>query len=248
MPLKIEVLQSCSHRDQEYHVATELRKIVEDQKSYANRLVPDASDVHFLDVTSERVLTEAKRLNLISESTYRNILVLQKEETSRFKSKAEAISNSESKCDVEIDTMIGKSLQPGQQCYFMDRFFLTWKLNDNIAGDALANSDIDLSGENCCCMSSVVDHNAALKVRHMIESDWLYLANLSKYPPSNDLQQLEVMSTNGTKQMEKTSCLDYARASAQKALLLLKSIPVAARRSLPVLVDQQGHLLSIPVS
>jgi hypothetical protein len=42
--------------------------------------------------------------------------------------------------------------------------------------------------------------------------------------------------------------LENLELSAQKALEVLKSIPVAARRSLPVLVNHQGLLLSIPVT
>ncbi|CAL0317387.1 unnamed protein product [Lupinus luteus] len=249
--VKTEFFESCSNGEHEYSVADELGKIIEDGKSFANHLAPDASDVHFLDVNTELVLTEAKRLNIISESTYRSILVLQKGETDRFRANAVAISDSTSKHGIENVQTFGKSLQPGQICYFMDRFILTWKLNNKIYGDALcdlADYDMDLSGDaqSFCCTSCVGD-NEALEVRHMIESDWLYLAQLSKHTHSKFLQQ-GVISVNETKQvMEKTaSCLHYSSISAQKALLLLKSIPVAARRSLPVLVTQQGQLLSIP--
>lgn len=252
LPLKMEFFETCSNRQQEFCVANELGKIIEDEKSYANHLVPDASDVHFLDVNPELVLTEAKRLNIISESTYNSILALQKQETDRFRSKSGAISDSASNHKVDIATTFGKSLQPGQCCYFMDRFILTWKLNDNIDRDRpsdLVDYHIDLSGEgqNFCCSSCV---DTVLEVRHMIESDWLYLAELSKYPLSKNFQEYGVMSVNGHKQTsEKTAPYLYlASVSAKKALFLLKSIPVAARRSLPVLISQQGQLLSIPVS
>lgn len=251
----MEFFEACSYGQQEYCVANELGKIIEDGKSYANHLVPDASDVHFLDVNPELVLTEAKRLNIISESTYYSILVLQKQETNRFRSKAVAISDSASKHGLEIATTFGKSLQPGQCCYFMDRFILTWKLNDKIDRDELSDIvdyDMDLSGEgqSFCCSSCVVDRDKVPLVRNMIESDWLYLTDLSKYPLSKNFPEHGVMTVNGNKQvMEKTAAyLHYASVSAKKALLLLKSIPVAARRSLPVLINQQGQLLSIPVS
>jgi tRNA(Ile)-lysidine synthase len=63
-------------------------------------------------------------------------------------------------------------------------------------------------------------------------------------------QQQGVLSTDRVEQIpEKISqCLEYARLSAQRALFSLKSIPVAARGGLPVLVNPQGLLLSIPVS
>ncbi|RDX69264.1 tilS, partial [Mucuna pruriens] len=253
LPLKMEFFELHSYGQQGYCVANELEKIIEDENSYANHLVPDASDVHFLDVNPELVLTEAKRLNIIGESTYNSILALQKQETARFRSKTEAISKSASKHGIEIVTPIGKSLQPGQFCYFMDRFILTWKLNNKIDKDALSDLvdyDMDLSEKvwSFCCTSCVAGHNKALEVRHMIESDWLYLAELSKYPLSKNFPQRKVESMNGTKQiMNGTApCLYHASVSAKQALCLLKSIPCAARRSLPVLINQQGQLLSIP--
>ncbi|TKY44633.1 tRNA(Ile)-lysidine synthase [Spatholobus suberectus] len=251
LPLKMEFFEPHSYKQRGHCVADELKKIIEDKNSYANHLVPDASDVHFLDVNPELVLTEAKRLNIISESTYNSILMLQKQETTRFRSKTEAISDSGSKRGVEIVTPIGKSLLPGKFCYFMDRFILTWKLNNKIDKDALSDlvdHDMDLSeeGRSFCCTSCV--HNKVPEVRHMIESDWLYLAELSKYPLSKILPQHEVISVNGTKQIMDRAApgLYCASVSAKQALRLLKSIPVAARRSLPVLINQQGQLLSIP--
>ncbi|GJR39889.1 hypothetical protein Tco_1215573, partial [Tanacetum coccineum] len=47
--------------------------------------------------------------------------------------------------------------------------------------------------------------------------------------------------------LENSLCSDYVRVLAQKALLSLKSIPVAARRSLPVLVNPEGQVISIPL-
>lgn len=251
----MEFYETCSFRQHEYCVADELEQIIEDEKSNSNHMVLDASDVHFLDANPESVLDEAKRLNIITEPTYNSILVLQKQETDRFRSKVGAISDFASKHEVENATTFGNSLQPGQCCYFMDRFMLTWKLNDKMDRDVLSDLvdyGMDLSGEvrNFCCLSCVLDRDKVLEVRHMIESDWLYLAELSEYCLSKKTTEFEVMSANGNKQMmEKTApCLHYASLSAKKALVLLKSIPVAARRSLPVLINQQGKLISIPVS
>lgn len=251
LPLKMEYFASHSHGQK--GVARELEKVIENENLYGNNFVSNASDVHFLDVNPELILTEAKKLNIISESTYNTILALQKQETARFRSKTEAIPDSASKNGVEVVTPFSKSLQPGQFCYFMDRFILTWKLNNKIDKDTLSvlvDYEIDMSqkGKSVCCTSCVVHHNKGLEVRHMIESDWLYLAELSKYPLYKSIPQYEVRSVNGNKQiMDRTApCLHYASVSAKQALRLLKSIPVAARRSLPVLINQQGQLLSIP--
>ncbi|KAK9947679.1 hypothetical protein M0R45_003292 [Rubus argutus] len=87
-----------------------------------------------------------------------------------------------------------------------------------------------------------------LEVRNMSEQDWLYLANLSKSHTSENLQeQSNTLDSKVEKRKEETyTCLDYARLSAQRALQSLKTIPAAARRGLPVLVNSQGLLLSIP--
>ncbi|KAJ7969606.1 tRNA(Ile)-lysidine synthase [Quillaja saponaria] len=254
LPSKMELFHACSDGEQENFVVNELEKIIADGKSYADCLVPDVSYVHFLDVTPELVLTEAKRLNLLSEPTCRNILLLQKEETKRFRSKTEVTSDSESKSDVQsVGAFHSKPLQHGQRCYFMNRFVVTWKLCNEVSGNAFSevcNCSRSLVGEgrHVHCRARLVGHNSVIEVRHMIESDWLYLAKLSKYSHSEMFKQQEVIPANRNEQiMESTTlCLDYARMSAQSALFSLKSIPVAARRSLPVLVNQQGQLLSIP--
>ncbi|CAI8594757.1 unnamed protein product [Vicia faba] len=253
LPVKMEFFKTRSFGQQEFCVINELGKIIEDGKSYANHLVLDSSEIHFLDVNHESVLDEAKRLNIISESTYSSIRILQKQETDRFRSKVGAISDFASKHEVEVVTTLGKSLQPGKSCYFMDRFILIWKLNDKIDTNlvsGLVDYDMDFSrdSQNFCCSSCVVGHDQALEVRHMIESDWLYLAELSKYSLLENFTEYEDMSAKGnTKMMEKTALyLHYASLSAKKALVLLKSIPVAARKSLPVLINQDGKLMSIP--
>ncbi|KAL2321276.1 hypothetical protein Fmac_030245 [Flemingia macrophylla] len=252
LPLKMEffVPHPCG---QQVICVDELEKCVEDKNSCAKNLVPNATGVHFLDINPELILAEAKRLDIIGESTYNSILVLQKQETTRFRSKTEAISFSSLKVGVETVTPIGKSLQPGQFCYFMDRFILTWKLNNKIDKDAisdLVDYDMDSSEKywSFCCTCCIAGQNKAPEVRLMVESDWLYLAELSKYPISKNFLQYEVNSVNGTKQiMDRTApCLHYASVSAKQALRLLKSIPGRARRSLPVLINQHRKLLSIP--
>ncbi|XP_028806581.1 uncharacterized protein LOC114761391 isoform X2 [Neltuma alba] len=249
LPIKKEFFEPFPDRKLQCCVLNEMEKIIEHGKSYASQSVLGASDVHFMDVTSELVLTEATRLNIISESTHRNIIELQREETDRFKSKAEDKTCSEPKHEVDTVT----TFKPGQICYFMNRFIVTWGLKENIAEGALSDlfaCGMDLVGEswNCSCMSCVVDHSTRPELRNMIESDWLYLGKLSKYPPPNNFERGGAIKSSKIEQImeKKTPCFHYACVSARKALLLLKSIPVAARRSLPVLVNHHGQLLGIP--
>ncbi|KAM3760109.1 hypothetical protein ACB098_01G169400 [Castanea mollissima] len=201
LPSKMEPFHACAFGEQEHHIRSELEQIIADAKSYSDHLVLDESDVHFLNVTSESVLTEAKRLGILkSKHGFQSVNILRSE-----------------------------PLQPGHACYFMSRFFITWKLNEEISSSAFseeANCDLNLGLENwqCHCRSCVVGHDMVAEVRHMIESDWLYLAKFSKCLSNSD----------------------YARLSAQSALLSLKSIPAAARGGIPVLVNHKGLLISIP--
>lgn len=256
LPSKTEPFHACSYGEQEHHIPSELKQVIVDAKSYSDHLVLDESDVHFMNVTSESVLTEAKRLGILSESTYRNILLLQREETKRFKSKTktEVSSDFEKHGFESVNTLRSEPLQPGYVCYFMSRFFITWKLNEDIGSSAFseeANCDLNLGGESwqCPCRSCVVGHEMVAEVRHMIESDWLYLAKLSKcLSTSGKFQQQGDLLDNRADQIpeKKNQCLDSARLSAQRALVSLKSIPVAARGGLPVLVNREGLLISIP--
>ncbi|KAL4651809.1 hypothetical protein ACB092_01G187900 [Castanea dentata] len=257
LPSKMEPFHACTFGEQEHHIRSELEQIIADAKSYSDHLVLDESDVHFLNVTSELVLTEAKRLGILSESTYRSILLLQREETKRFKSKTETelSSDLESKHGFQsVNMSRSEPLQPGHACYFMSRFFITWKLNEEISSSAFseeANCDLNLGLENwqCHCRSCVVGHGMVAEVRHMIESDWLYLAKFSKCLSNSGKfqQQRDLLDYRADQIPEKINrCLDYARLSAQSALLSLKSIPAAARGGIPVLVNHKGLLISIP--
>lgn len=248
---KMELIYPFLNGEQKQYFRNELEQIIADGKSYSNHFVPDASDVHFLDA-SESVISEAKTLNIISESTYRDILLLKRDEIKHFKLKAEDKVDYKSKNKVEsIIASPSELLQPGKACYFMNRFWITWKLSNHVSvGEGTENSVADLGGETqeCHSCSCGIGHDKVAEVRRMSESDWLYLAKLSKCPSLDNLQQQKVLSSSTMEQIsEKRSLhLENLELSAQKALEVLKSIPVAARRSLPVLVNHQGLLLSIP--
>ncbi|XP_031285085.1 uncharacterized protein LOC116143773 isoform X3 [Pistacia vera] len=253
LPSKMEVFQIHSTGEQRHFIPNS-EQIIVDAKSYSDHLVPDASEALLLGTTSDSVLTEAKRLNILSESTYRNILLLKRDEIKHFKLNTEVTSDSQSIHEVAyINSSTSKPLQPGQACYFMSRFLVTWKLSKETANCAFPEEftgDWDCGGESQKgrCSSCIVGDKMVADVRHMIESDWLYLSKLSKGVSLEIFQQERVLLDSKTEQiLEKTKlCSDYVRLSAQRALLSLKSIPVAARRSLPVLVNSHGQLLSIP--
>ena len=92
--------------------------------------------------------------------------------------------------------------------------------------------------------------NMVAYIRHMIEEDWLFLAKLSKAENLFEFKHQKFMLYDEKEQMinDIRFFSKYARSSAQDAIKTLKSIPVAARRALPVVVSVEGFLLSIPVS
>lgn len=251
LPSKVELFHKLSDQANKQFFLPEVAQIIADGKSHVDHLVADASEVHFLDVTSsESVLLEAKRHNILSESTYRTVLSLQRNETNNFRSKTIELSDTELKNEVEsVGSSVSEALKPGQIGYFMNRFLVKWEWTQKIALDAHsiaeATSDLNLGGERkgCYWSSCLMCHNKVAEVCLMVDAHWMYLAELSQgCHLENSEMQMEQL--NG----KITMCADYAQISAQRALVLLKTIPVAARRGLPVLVNSQGQLLCIPVS
>ncbi|CAK9170686.1 unnamed protein product [Ilex paraguariensis] len=255
LPSKMEIFHKHSYEGQNCSIPSEVEQIAAEGKSYADRLIPDPSDVHFLDVTSsEYVLVEAKRRNILSGPTYRNIILLQRDESRHFKSKIEVMSDYKAKNVIEsASAVVSKGLHPGKFGYFMDRFMVSWKLGKKNYCDALSADEVDcdlglkVECQQDCCGSCVVGCDVVAEVRHMIDADWLYLAELSKCQHVESKRQGVLLSSKPGQATGKiSSCSNYVKLSAQKALLSLKTIPVAARRGLPVLVDPHALLLSIP--
>ncbi|KAL3621706.1 hypothetical protein CASFOL_034366 [Castilleja foliolosa] len=201
---------------------SEVEQIVKDSEASVDVHVPDSFNVPFLDVTSsEYILNEARGLEILSDSTYMTILSLQKEECDNFRSKVDIVLSNDNKRSSEASP--GKPrIYPGQVGYFMNRFVLDWKVC----------STMGVEGQ-CFCSYCVIGDEMVAEVRHMVDADWIYLSDLSKETNLGDSQVVG-----------KTT--DYAILSASRALGLLKSIPVAVRRAMPVLVNCKGVLLSIP--
>lgn len=212
------VIKLCHTNTYSEQTTDELEQIVRNIEANLDKSLPDVSRHPFLGTTSsESVLIEAKRLGILSDSSHEAIVFLQKQESEKF-IKPKAETISHSESqDINITSSGSKSICPGQVGYFMNRFLLNWK-------------DCSAQGQcNCICCATV-------EVRYMVDTDWIYIYDLSKkINPENKTKQLSGEST------------DYAILSASRALASLKSIPIAARRSMPVLVNSEGILLSIPV-
>ncbi|KAF8034357.1 hypothetical protein BT93_C0607 [Corymbia citriodora subsp. variegata] len=255
LPSKVELFYSGSSAEEKCAIPYDLKEIMENAKTSSNLSSADASDVHFLNIASGSVLDEAKRLNIISESTYRSVLTLREEETNRFKFKPDVTPDYRPKYAIEsVGTSHNQCLRPGQMGFFMNRFFISWKpCKEHVCREftqeaTSSNGGLVVEALDYKCRFCSLGHDMVAEIRHMVESDWLYLAELSKSQNVKKSDPDNAVSSTATEQAldKASSCLDYARVSAFRVLQLLKPIPVAARRSLPVLVDSQGLLLSIP--
>ncbi|KAL0410659.1 UNVERIFIED_CONTAM: tRNA(Ile)-lysidine synthase [Sesamum latifolium] len=251
LPPMIKLFPGCSYARENCFATSELEQIITESEAYLNRFLPDASSVPFLDMTSsESVLTEAKRCGILSHCTHRTVVSLQKEESENFKSKAEYLSDV-SKDDVRSSgATLSQLFYPGQVGYFMNRFVLDWKVSNTVSCNALCTNEVvavkELGAQGqCFCSSCITGNQMVAEVRHMIDTDWIYLSNLSKKTDMGDSRPPSQPSVKTEELTGKT--MDYAALSAREALVSLKSIPVAARRAMPVLVNAKGVLLSIPV-
>lgn len=255
LPLEMQLFYRHSCEGQNCHTFSEVEQIVEHVKSYSDKMVLNASDIHFLDATSSTsLLNEAKRLGMLTESTHEIVISLQNDEIERFVSKTAKVPEFESETEAlhSVSTSLGNSLHSNQIGYYMNRFLLEWKLTENFPINAYSVEDGQGQGSGekvhqYSCKCCLVGSDMVLEVRHMIDADWLYLAELLKCRDVKDFLNKQLLDMGMCKETGSVdACSEFVRSSAERALLSLKSIPVAARRGLPVLVHPQGLLLSIP--
>ncbi|XP_073110569.1 uncharacterized protein [Elaeis guineensis] len=240
-PTRVELSYKYSCEEQQSTAPSEIDKIIMDAKSFSDQSVPDASIVPFMHAKSTMaILSEAKRLNLISESTFKSICLLQEEELEKFGSKAVAKFDDQPS---EMKPAPSITLNPGESCHFMSRFLVTWKLCKDVIENQLSWN----SNQGHLCQFCMVDQEKTIAIRHMVDADWLFLAELSKSHAMKECQDNSNASIYKHGVVQKAQYSRYMQLSAQRAIQALKSIPVSARRALPVLVNSQGGLLSIPV-
>ncbi|XP_012836531.1 PREDICTED: uncharacterized protein LOC105957148 [Erythranthe guttata] len=197
----MKLFHPFSYGGQNCFPTSDLEQIVKESEAYLDRFTSDAP---FSDIAAESVLIEAKKLGILSHSTYESIVTLQQEESDDFKSKA-------------VSKFASKDGIPSS--------------NDAVA--AALNNFVIMPGQ-----VGLVE-----EVRHMVDADWLYLSDLSKKNKAN----VGPPEENNHQDDDKCSSSSYyGILSASRAIECLKCIPVAARRSMPVLVNAQGLVLSIP--
>nr|GME03084.1 tRNA(ile)-lysidine synthase, chloroplastic [Ipomoea batatas] len=244
LPLKTELLDTSVNEVQNCYLS-DVEQIITEAKLYADQFSQDGLGVQYLDLRpSDSLLVEAKRQGVISESTYWSIVSLQEKESENFRSQSDTILDFQFENEEPANDVTSRVLYEGKTGYFMNRFLVKWNLNKKMSCNLFSTKDTDLSGmENWnSCSSRVIGHDLLVEVRHMVDADWLYLAKLAE----SQNERLVPFPSGVDRKTGRISCSDYVKQSAERALLTLKSIPVAARRTLPVLVNSDGLLLSIP--
>lgn len=253
----------------EMQVVSEIDEIISASQEFSNSVWQFESDVPFLHVDkTETVLTEGKNLRLISESTLSRLLLLKDEMSKDLDNKHEddkVEGNGWEKQITDKSVVEQEPLFFGQSCYFMNRFIVSWGRSNYSRGHEIrhigAPDGTLLDQSHSCswlhrkCSSCPIQINMATWLRHMKEADWTYLSHLvecrltRKHVSLKETDE-EIMTsiTHSTDQEEQKtiSCAKYVAGKAREALARLKTIPIPARRALPVLVNGQGTLLGIP--
>ncbi|GLJ29999.1 hypothetical protein SUGI_0593060 [Cryptomeria japonica] len=248
-------------------VIDEVKDIICFSQEFSSSLDEVESDVSFLHVErTEAVLDEAKKLQLISGSTLSTLLSLRDEMLKDFGIKLEDGNFGETVSrNQTIDRSVFEkvSIPFEQSYYFMNRFVISCekaKYNqyqnikhlDAAYGGVLGQMNINADKK---CSACIIGDDGTAWIRYMKEADWSYLSHLvesqlqKKHFFSSKIDQERMtlgVHATGQERQNTNICSDYVIKKAREALVRLKTLPIPARRGLPVLVNRQGTLLGIP--
>lgn len=236
-----EISYKCSYEEQASPVP-DIDQVVLEGRLQSNQSIQNCSNIHFLySKSSIDILNRAKDLNIIDDFTLEKLHYLRTDEHDKFivkEHKHEEQDLEEAKfpdCNV-------LSLCPGETCHFMSKFLITWKTPEDLNEICLLENKESLS--KFC----TVNLGGSLEVRHMVDTDWLFLAEVCNIRSvKENLSDLKAPSAK-TEMDPVLQHSRYLQQSAHKALQILRSIPAAVRRTLPVLTNPQGDMVCIPVS
>ncbi|KAF8671751.1 hypothetical protein HU200_049872 [Digitaria exilis] len=229
-----EISYKCSYEEQPPPVP-EIDQIVLEGLLQSNQFVQNHSNIPFMYCKSSiDVLNKAKDLNIIDDFTLEKLCYLRTDEHNKFIAK----QDKDGEHDLEETKFCDCSLRPGETCHFMSRFLITWKVPEDVNEICLQENE-----EYLIC---TVNLDVSLEVRHMIDADWLFLAEVCNICSVED-NQIDPKVSSGKMQMDNAPQHHrILQQSAQKALQILKCIPADARRTLPVLTNAQGDIVCIP--
>ncbi|KAF7084254.1 hypothetical protein CFC21_087921 [Triticum aestivum] len=235
----VEMSYKCSYEEQPSPVP-EIDQIAREARVHSNEFL-HCSSISFANYSSSTdVLNRAKDRNIIGDFVLEKLLYLQTEEHQKFcatkhKNEEQYLEKTNFP-DVKV-----LFLWPGETCHFMSKFLITWNVLE-VVSNGICSQD----SKNLLCQHCAVNQDGSLAVRHMFDTDWLFLAEVSKIRSIEENHNVSKVSINKLEDDGLLKHSRYLQLSAMKALEVLKSIPASARRTLPVLTNSQGDILSIP--
>lgn len=219
---------------EESRLQTETGDIISELNLRSNLLIHEKSSVPFVNAKSPTdILNEAKKINLIGDFTLKELSLLQLEEQNRFSSSKEAKTGKGELHERTSEGALSMHFEPGHACHFMSRFLITYGVYYSTS-----NKNVDHHCQFCQTSSE-----KEVTIRHMVDADWLFLGRVYR---SHYIEKGVDPGTSCNKSEVEFS--DYMVLSAAKALEALRFIPASARRALPVVVNNQDLILSMPVS
>nr|XP_045085763.1 uncharacterized protein LOC109744263 isoform X3 [Aegilops tauschii subsp. strangulata] len=232
----VEMSYKCSYEEQPSPVP-EIDQIAREARVHSNDFL-QCSSIPFVNYSSSTdVLNRAKDHNIIGDFVLEKLLYLQTEEHQNFfatkhKNEEQYLEKTNFP-DVKV-----LFLWPGETCHFMSKFLITWN-----ALEVVSNGICSQDSKNLLCQHCAVNQDGSLAVRHMFDTDWLFLAEVSKIRSMEENQNVSKVSINKLEDDGLMKHSRYLQLSAMKALEVLKSIPASARRTLPVLTNSQEYWL-----
>uniref|UniRef100_A0A0E0CIS7 tRNA(Ile)-lysidine synthetase n=1 Tax=Oryza meridionalis TaxID=40149 RepID=A0A0E0CIS7_9ORYZ len=236
----VHMSYKCSYVKQPPPVS-EINQIVTEARIYSDQFLQNCPNIPFLSSKfSTDVLNKAKDLKLIGDCTLEKLNYLQTDEHKKF------ITTKEHEQEQYLEKTSFPyfevlNLWPGETCHFMGRFLITWRTSEVVVNGMCLHDS-----QKHTCQYCMVNQDGSLAIRHMFDTDWLFLAEVCKIHSleenKNDLNAL-------CDKLEDAKLVQHSRylqLSAMKSLQILRSIPAPARRMLPVLTNSQGAVLSIP--
>ncbi|KAJ1278903.1 hypothetical protein BS78_04G114700 [Paspalum vaginatum] len=229
----------CSYEEQA-PPAPEIDQIILEGRLQSNKSMQNCSNMHFLcSKSSMDVLNKANDLNIVDDFTLEKLCYLQTDEHNKFIAKEHKHEEQDLE-ETNIPDCNVLSLCPGETCHFMSRFLITWKAAEYV-------NEICLHGKKeSVSKFCAVNLDGGLEVRHMVDTDWLFLVEVCNIRPVEENLGDPKASCSKMEMDNAPQHSRYLQRSAQKALQVLRSIPAAARRTLPVLTNAQGDIMCIP--
>uniref|UniRef100_A0A0D3F3D6 Uncharacterized protein n=1 Tax=Oryza barthii TaxID=65489 RepID=A0A0D3F3D6_9ORYZ len=236
----VHMSYKCSYVKQPPPVS-EINQIVTEARIYSDQFRQNCPNTPFPSSKfSTDVLNKARDLKLIGDCTLEKLNYLQTDEHQKFITTKEH-GQEQYLEKTSFPYLEVLNLWPGETCHFMGRFLITWRTSEVVVNGMCLHDS-----QKHTCQYCMVNQDGSLAIRHMFDTDWLFLAEVCKI---HSLEENKNYSNALCDKLEDAKLVQHSRylqLSAMKSLQILRSIPAPARRMLPVLTNSQGAVLSIP--